>query len=285
MDAPTAHCQIGTHEDMLVFERDLVELAARLGRPRPEVRGYRLFEEGTRELAIRVVCQVRGKEVLPTSPEFTFEVIERNWGDGLMRVLHHAILRLVHLHYDELFGTRYEHYGRVDADGLPCQASAHAPFGRHFCHTEALLHHTQDHLDHVRMVADERGLELAVIREDLQESIFSRHRLLAAKRKIVKKIKALRRCIRELEDHLASLESHVSELEEETAELRKENEAVLGRDDDHQEAFDEEPASTDDDDRGSESGDDRNAILDFYAPETPSEEDPEELVPHVSGDE
>jgi hypothetical protein len=32
---------------------------------------------------------------------------------------------------------------------------------------------------------------------------------------------------------LASLESHVSELEEETAELRKENEAVLGRDDDH----------------------------------------------------
>jgi hypothetical protein len=42
---------------------------------------------------------------------------------------------------------------------------------------------------------------------------------------------------------------------------------------------------TDDDDRGSESGDDRNAILDFYAPETPSEEDPEEVVPHVSGDE
>jgi hypothetical protein len=76
----------------------------------------------------------------------------------------------------------------------------------------------------------------------------------------------------------------VSELEEETAELRKENEVVLGRDDDHQEAFDEEPASTNDN-RGSESGDDRNAIMDFYAPETPSEEDPEELVPHVSGDE
>jgi phage shock protein A len=99
----------------------------------------------------------------------------------------------------------------------------------------------------------------------------------------VKKNKALRRRVRELEDHLASLESHVSELEEETAELRKENEAVLGRDDDHQEAFDEELASTDDDNRGSESGDERNAILDFYAPETPSEEDPEELVPYVSG--
>jgi hypothetical protein len=63
---------------MLVFERDLVKLAARLGRPRPKVRGYRLFEEGTRGLAIRVVCQVHGKEVPPTSPEFTFEVIERN---------------------------------------------------------------------------------------------------------------------------------------------------------------------------------------------------------------
>jgi hypothetical protein len=228
MDAPTAHRQIGTHEDVLIFERDLVELAVRLGCPHPEVRGYRLFEEGTRELAIQVVCQVRGKEVPPTSPEFTFEVIERNWGDGLMRVLRHAISRLVHLHYDELLGTRYEHYGRVDSDGLPYQAAAHTPFSRHFCHTEALLHHTQDH---VRMVADERGLELAVLREDLQESIFSHHHLLAAKRKIVKKNKAFRRCVRELEDHLASLESHVSELEEDTAELRKENEAVLGSDD------------------------------------------------------
>jgi hypothetical protein len=79
MDALTAHRQVGTHEDVLVIERDLVELTARLGRPRPEVCGYQLFEEGTHELAIRVVCQVRGKEVLATSLEFTFEVIERNW--------------------------------------------------------------------------------------------------------------------------------------------------------------------------------------------------------------
>jgi hypothetical protein len=78
MDAPTAHRQIGTHEDVLIFERDLVELAMHLGRPHPEVRGYRLFEEGNQELAIRVVCQVHGEEVPPTSPEFTFEVIERN---------------------------------------------------------------------------------------------------------------------------------------------------------------------------------------------------------------
>jgi hypothetical protein len=76
----------------------------------------------------------------------------------------------------------------------------------------------------------------------------------------------------------------VSELEDEAVELRKENEAVLSRDEDHQEAFDEEPASTDND-SGSDSGDDCNAIMDFYAPETPSKEDPEEVVPHVSGDE
>jgi hypothetical protein len=285
MDAPTAHHQIGTHEDVLIFERDLVELAARLECPCPEVRGYCLFEEGTRELAYQVVCQVRGKEVPLISLEFTFEVIERNWGDGLICVLRHAISCLVHLHYDELLGTRYEHYGRVDSDGLPNQAATHPPFSRHFCHTEALLHHTQEHLDHVRMVTDERGHELAILREDLQESIFSRHRLLVAKRKIMKKNMALRQRVRELEDHLASLDSHVSELEEETAELHNENEAVLGCNDDHQEAFDEEPASTDGDDRGSKSGDDRNAIMDFYAPETPSEEDPEEVVPHVSGDE
>jgi hypothetical protein len=67
MDAPTAHRQVGTHEDMLVFERDLVELAACLGCPRPEVYGYRLFEEGTWELAYQVVCQVCGKEAPPIS--------------------------------------------------------------------------------------------------------------------------------------------------------------------------------------------------------------------------
>jgi hypothetical protein len=119
MDAPTAHHQVRTHEDVLVFERDLVELAARLGCPCPKVRDYRLFEEGTRELAYHVVCKVRGKEVPPTSQEFTFEVIEHTWGDGLMRVLRHAISRLVHLHYDELLGSCYEHYGRVNSEGLP----------------------------------------------------------------------------------------------------------------------------------------------------------------------
>jgi hypothetical protein len=233
MDAPTAHRQVGTHEDVLVFERDLVELAAHLGRPRPEIRGYRLFEEGTRELAYQVVCQVHGKEVPPASPEFTFEVIECTWGDGLMRVLRHAISCLVHLHYDKLLGTRYERFGRVDSDRLPYQAAMHTPFSRHLCHTEALLHHTQGQMDHARMAADERGLELTVLRDDLQESIFSRHHLLAAKRRIVKRNRALQQRVRDLEDHLASLESYVSELEEETAELRKENEAVLGRDDDH----------------------------------------------------
>jgi predicted nuclease with TOPRIM domain len=134
------------------------------------------------------------------------------------------------------------------------------------------------------MFADERGLELAVLREDLQETILSHHHLLAAKRRISKRNRTLQQRVHDLEDHLASLESHVSELEEETAELCKENEAVLGCDDDHQEAYDEKPASTDDDDHGSDGGDDRNAIMDFYAPETPSEEDPEEVEPHVTID-
>jgi hypothetical protein len=167
MDAPTAHRQVGTHDEIVVFKRDLVELAARLGRPRPEVRGYRLFEEGTRELAYRVVCQVCGREVPATSEEFTFEVIERTWGEGVMRVLQHAISRLVHLHAAKLARTRYKHYGRCDDEGFPVEPPLPTPFSRHLTHTEVLLHHSQEQLDHVRMVADERGLELAVLREDL----------------------------------------------------------------------------------------------------------------------
>jgi hypothetical protein len=137
-----AHRQVGTHEEIVVFERDLVELAARLGRPRPEVRGYRLFEEGTRELAYRIVCQVRGREVPPTSEEFTFEVIERTWGEGVMRVLQHAISRLVHLQAAELVGTRYEHYGRCNDEGFPVEPPLSTPFSRHLTHTEVLLHHS-----------------------------------------------------------------------------------------------------------------------------------------------
>jgi hypothetical protein len=200
MDALTAHRKVGTHDEVVVFERDLVELASRLGHPCPEVRGYCLFEEGTRELAYSVVCQVRRREVLPTSEEFTFDVIERTWGEGVMRVLQHAISRLVHLHASELAGTRYEHYGRCDDEGFPVEAPLPTPFNRHLTHTEVLLHHSQEQLDHVRMVADEHGLELAVLREDLQEAIFSRHRIIAAKKKIAKGNRRLRRRIRELQD-------------------------------------------------------------------------------------
>jgi TolA-binding protein len=134
------------------------------------------------------------------------------------------------------------------------------------------------------MVADERGLELAILHEDLQEAIFSRHRLVVTKKKIAKRNRSLRWRIGDLQDQLASHESHVSELKDKAAELRKENDVVLSRDDDHQEDFDEEPESTDDDDRGSDSVDDRNAIMNFYAPETPSQEDPKEVAPHASGD-
>jgi hypothetical protein len=139
-----AHRQVGTHDEIVVFERDLVELAARLGRPRPEVRGYRLFEEGTRELAYRIVYQVRGREVPPTSEEFTFEVIERTWGEGVMHVLQHAISCLVHLHAAELAGTRYEHYGRCDDEGFPVEPPSPTPFSRHLTHTKVLLHHSQE---------------------------------------------------------------------------------------------------------------------------------------------
>jgi hypothetical protein len=150
-----------------VFERDLVELAARLGRPHPEVRGYRLFEEGTCELEYRIVCQVHEREVPPTSEEFTFEVIERTWGEGVMRVLQHAISRLVHLHATKLAGTRYEHYGRCDHEALLVEPPLPTTFSRHLTHTEVLLYHTHGQMDHVCMVADERGLGLAILHEDL----------------------------------------------------------------------------------------------------------------------
>jgi hypothetical protein len=42
------------------------------------------------------------------------------------------------------------------------------------------------------MVTDERRLELAILHEDLQETILSRHHLLATKRRISKRNRTLR---------------------------------------------------------------------------------------------
>jgi hypothetical protein len=41
-------------------------------------------------------------------------------------------------------------------------------------------------------------LELAVLREDLQEAIFSRHHLIAAKKRIAKRNRSLRRRVHDL---------------------------------------------------------------------------------------
>jgi hypothetical protein len=49
--------------------------------------------------------------------------------------------------------------------------------------------------------------------------------------------------------------------------------------------MDEEPPSTDDDDRGSDSEDQRDAVMTFDDHGTPSEEDPKEVVPHANSDE
>jgi hypothetical protein len=125
-------------------------------------------------------------------------VIEHTRGEGVMRILQHAISCLVHLHASELAGTRYEHYGRCDDEGFPIEPPLPTPFSRHLTHTKVLLHHSQEQLDHVRMVGDERGLELVVLREDLQEAIFSRHHLIATKKRIAKRNRSLRRCLRDL---------------------------------------------------------------------------------------
>jgi hypothetical protein len=95
-------------------------------------------------------------------------------------------------------GTRYEHYGRSDHEGFPVQPPTTTKFSRHFCHTEVLLHQTQDQMDRARTITDERGLELAVLREDLQEFIFSCHRLIVTERKVEKKNKILRKQLRDL---------------------------------------------------------------------------------------
>jgi hypothetical protein len=284
-----AHIHAGLHPDVYIFERDLIELTDLLGRPRPEVRGTRLVPDFTRELCWQVGCQVRGKEVIPTSEEITFEVMDRTFEDGVMRVLRQSISHLVHHHREEVADTRFEHYAGIDEEGFPFDPPEYSLFGRNFVHTELLLHHTQAQMNFARMAADERSMEVALLREDLQAAIFERNHLRTAKSRFKRQNRRMKIHICKLKEQVASLESHVDELEEEAVELRKENEDLLIQDDDHGEAMDEEPESADDDDDVDDVGvpevDDCDAVVNFDDPVTPSEEDPEEVVPHVDGDE
>ncbi|KAK1610449.1 hypothetical protein QYE76_034122 [Lolium multiflorum] len=214
--------QVGVRPPLYFFERALADLAIRCGRMVPEVKGVRTERSADSEMAWLVTCVVRGSGISPATEEFTIDVMERTWLDGMIRVSQEALARLAFLHPEVVAGTGYQYLGQRDLAGKPVAGAPHADTAHQLHHMEYLLHHTQTQQDRAR--ESERKLRVA------------------ARRRVTR----LRAKVTSLEALTTQMEATIEELEDDGEDLRKENEALLSDDDDYEdEDFDMEPDTED----------------------------------------
>ena len=265
----TEYRQVGTEQPPLYFERALMELALRCGRPLPELKGVRLERPEDSELSWLVVCTVRGREVAPVSEEFTVDVMERSWVDGMVRVMQEAIARLAFLHPEKIVGTPFQFVGQRDTEGIPAVVTPHPQFEHQMQHLEYLLHHSQTYMDRARMRSEMQEMEIQSLRAELEDSQKDLARERKMRRTSRKRIASLKDTVAALTAQTAEMESRIEELEEEGDDLRKENEAFLSDDDDYDEDMDMEP-DTEDEDFINDEEEDPEVVI------SEEEEDPEE---------
>jgi hypothetical protein len=238
--------QVGVRPPLYFFERALADLAIRCGRMVPEVKGVRTERSADSEMAWLVTCVVRGSGISPATEEFTIDVMERTWLDGMIRVSQEALARLAFLHPEVVADTGYQYLGQRDLAGQPVAGAPHADTAHQLHHMEYLLHHTQTQQDRARERCDLQEDEIATLRAQLaatQADLASERKLRVAARRRVTRLKAK---VTSLEALTAQMEATIEELEDDGEDLRKENEALLSDDDDYEdEDFDMEPDTED----------------------------------------
>ncbi|KAK1693161.1 hypothetical protein QYE76_009858 [Lolium multiflorum] len=264
--------QVGVRPPLYFFERALADLAVRCGRMVPEVKGVRTERSADSEMAWLVTCVVRGSGISPASEEFTIDVMEHTWLDGMIRVSQEALARLAFLHPEVVAGTGYQYLGQRDLVGKPVAGAPHADTAHQLHHLEYLLHHTQTQQDRARERCDLQEDEIATLRAQLaaaQADLASERKLRFAARRRVTRLKAK---VTSLEALTAQMEATIEELEDDGEDLRKENEALLSDDDDYEdEDFDMEP-DTEDEAFINDEDEEPEPLM----PEEDPEEDPEE---------
>ncbi|KAK1646298.1 hypothetical protein QYE76_064103 [Lolium multiflorum] len=238
--------QVGVRPPLYYFERALADLAIRCGRMVPEIKGVRTERSADSEMAWLVTCVVRGSGISPATEEFTIDVMERTWTDGMIRVSQEALARLAFLHPEVVAGTGYQYLGQRDLAGKPVAGAPHADTAHQLHHMEYLLHHTQTQQDRARERCDLQEDEIATLRAQLaasQADLASERKLRFAARRRVTRLKAK---VTSLEALTTQMEATIEELEDDGEDLRKENEALLSDDDDYEdEDFDMEPDTED----------------------------------------
>lgn len=276
---PDQFRQVGVQIPAGYFETALRQLAELLGRPPPELRGYRLDRPESSDASWRVVCTVRGQQVAPVCEDLTFEVVDRTWGEGVLRVLQQTIARLSHDFADRLQGTAFQFVGRRDTQGVMVVGEEHPHFANHMHHTEYLLQHTQLQMDNARARCEIKEMDCVMLRRQLRlwQLKFNKEKKdrLAQREKTRK----LRKTVAELTAQTEEMESRIEQLEEEGAELRQENDALLSDSDPPSDGVDMELDDPTDDDEAASQESEHEPLL-----PSESEEDPEELVPDSGSD-
>lgn len=259
------------------FELVLREMTAHIGRPPPEVRGYLQTKPEQSERTWRVVCTVRGRQVAPVCGDIEFEVMDRSWEDGLLRVMQFTIARLAEDFADRLQDTPFRYIGRRDDQGRMTLGDPHPEFAHYLSHTEYLLQHTQRQMDSVRVRYEFKEMDCWMHTRQLKvwKLKFKREeKQRLAQRKIIKE---LRKNVVELTTHTEELETRVEELEAEAVELLKEKELL--EDTERNEETDPFPMDLEDDDPSDHDEDlDEEPADDPLIPSEDEEEDPEERV-------
>src|SRR4051812_12246785 len=84
------------------FEVALRDAAPKIGRPSPEIRGYRQEVPEYSRRSWRVECMLRGCQVASTCDDIVFEVTTRSWEDALLRVMQITMAHLTNDFADRL---------------------------------------------------------------------------------------------------------------------------------------------------------------------------------------
>ena len=101
-----------------MFEERLVEMAAILERPLPELRGGQVFGAPL-EGDWYAECVIRAPLATPSSEVFVFRTVDRSWNEAAVRVIQESIARLASLRVYLFLGTQFEEVRRRDEDGIP----------------------------------------------------------------------------------------------------------------------------------------------------------------------
>jgi hypothetical protein len=223
----THYLQCGTMPPYEHFELDVAEFCHRVGRPVPELKGRELPHPSDWERKFEIVCTVRQSVLPPYYEAHEFRFVGRSWEHLAARCLHYTLGRLLEIHEEETYNTRFSLLMKRDAQGTLSDITNPKIGRRHNHQVEELLYRTTSHLDEVCLEHDASKGELKTTQQELKvaklEANWARNKAVRLGKAMKSYILAWKRAKKTLEERTTELEKR----EKEIKELRVENDALM----------------------------------------------------------